>query len=174
MTGEFDKLKQIQQLVIDITKIERNHYMPGTNRRENVVEHSFSLAMLCWRIFEIVKPPLDIAKILKYALVHDFMERGMANDVNTYATETERQMKKELEAQELKKLSLEGGFFIGEDTARNLHLLKGDLWGLRGEMEWHVLSWLDIISSYEYGRQVLTGLAGNSHQATLLFSGHWF
>jgi len=107
MTKEFTKLKQLQQLVLDIIKVERNHYIPQTKRRENVVEHSLSLAVLCWKIFEIVRPPLDIAKILKYALVHDFTERGQANDVNTYAKDEERQIKKKIEAEELLKLSIE-------------------------------------------------------------------
>ena len=101
------ELEQLQRLVVDIIGVERNHYMPKTERRENVVEHSFSLAMLCWRIFEIVKPPLDITKILKYALIHDFSERGQDQDINTYAKETERQAKAIREAQELLKLSSE-------------------------------------------------------------------
>ncbi len=107
MKKEFDELKQIQQLVIDIIKVERNHFIPKTKRHENVVEHSFSLAILCWKIFEMVKPPLNITKILKYALAHDFIERGQSQDVNTYAKENERQTKKERENEELTKLSFE-------------------------------------------------------------------
>ncbi len=107
MTKEFKKLEQLQQLVLDMIKVDRHHYIPSTERHENVVEHSFSLAMLCWRIFEMVKPPLDITKILKYALIHDFTERGQNQDVSTYAKGDERQMKKEREAQELIKLSVE-------------------------------------------------------------------
>lgn len=107
MTKEFIKLGQLQQLVLEIIKVERNHYIPKTERRENVIEHSFSLAMLCWRIFEIVKPPLDITKILKYSLVHDFTERGQYQDTNTYAKELERQAKKEREAKELLSLTIE-------------------------------------------------------------------
>jgi putative hydrolases of HD superfamily len=97
----------LQRLVIDIQKVERNHSIPETDRHENVAEHSFSVAMLCWRIFEAVKPPLDISKILKYALVHDFTERGLTSDVNTYAPTEERTRKKEKELIELEKMSSE-------------------------------------------------------------------
>ena len=105
---EADKtLENIQKLVLEIIAVERNHSIPGTERHENVVEHSFSLAMLCWRIFEVVKPHLDIALILKYALIHDFTERGQRQDVNTYAKERERDNKKKLERDEFTKLSEE-------------------------------------------------------------------
>ncbi|HCU24244.1 MAG TPA: hypothetical protein DF383_04425, partial [Deltaproteobacteria bacterium] len=38
-------------------------------------------------------------------------------------------------------LSLSGGFFVGEDTARNLHLFQGDLWGVRSGIRWGINSW---------------------------------
>lgn len=104
MAKEFDKLEQIQRLVMEVVKVERNHYIYGTDKRENVVEHSFSLAMLCWRIFDIVQPPLNLTKIFKYALVHDFSERGQEKDTNTYASKGERETKKEREQKELEKI----------------------------------------------------------------------
>src|SRR3989344_3513354 len=100
-------LDVIQRLVVDIQKVERHHSIPDTDRHENVAEHSFSVAILCWRIYEAVNPPLDISKILKYALIHDFTERGLKADVNTYAQKEERNVKKERELLELKKISSE-------------------------------------------------------------------
>ncbi len=88
-------------------KVERNHSVPGIERHENVVEHSFSLAMLCWKIYETVKPPLNLEKILKYALIHDFSERGLKSDVNTYAGKEEKNLKKERESLELDKIGNE-------------------------------------------------------------------
>lgn len=102
-----DDLNKIQHLVLDILSVERNHSIPGTKRHENVVEHSFSVAMLCWKIFEVVKPPLDIGKIFKYAFSHDFLERGYKTDTNTYAGPKEKKIKKLREAQELEKISQE-------------------------------------------------------------------
>lgn len=102
-----EDLNKIQNLVLDVLTVERNHSIPGTSRHENVVEHSFSVAMLCWRIFEVVKPPLDIVKIFKYAFSHDFLERGYKTDTNTYAGPEEKKIKKLREAQELEKISQE-------------------------------------------------------------------
>lgn len=100
-------LVEIQQLVADLAKVERNHSHLESDRHENVAEHSYTVAMFCWRLFELVKPPLDLAKILKYALTHDLLERGLKADVNTFAKKDERDAKKEREEKELKKLSEE-------------------------------------------------------------------
>jgi 5'-deoxynucleotidase YfbR-like HD superfamily hydrolase len=105
MTDEAGRLEKIQQLVLDMAKVERNHRIPGDERRENVVEHSFSVAMLCWELFEMIRPPFRPEKILKYALAHDFLERNQRYDINTYASEAERQTKKEQEANEFAKLN---------------------------------------------------------------------
>lgn len=98
-------LEKIQQLVSDIQNVERNHFILKTNRHENIAEHSFAVAMLCWRIYDAIKPKLELAKILKYALVHDFSERGYRADVNTFAKKEERERKKKRETLELTKLS---------------------------------------------------------------------
>lgn len=101
------KLTQIQKLVIDMLKVNRNHSIPKTERRENVIEHSFSVVMLCWRIHTVLKSTLNLEKILKYSLAHDFLERGQEYDVNTYADTRERLTKKERESGEFEKLSEE-------------------------------------------------------------------
>lgn len=100
-------LSKLQELVIDITKINRNHTIPGSKKNENVVEHSFSVAMLCWKIHSSIESNLNLEKIFKYCLAHDFLERGMAQDVNTYATANEKISKKEYEENQLNLLSAE-------------------------------------------------------------------
>jgi len=72
-------------MTVDLSLIERRSYVAGTDRRENDIEHSLTVAMLCWYIHDSLKLELDIAKILKYALTHDFVER-YAGDVNTFAS----------------------------------------------------------------------------------------
>ncbi len=119
MKSKTEKLDNLQQLVLEVMKVERNHSIPNTERHENVVEHSFSVAMLCWKVFEMVKPPLSLEKILKYALLHDFPERGVKSDTNTYAGKEERKLKKEREALELDKISNEFKDF--EDFVKALH-----------------------------------------------------
>ncbi len=109
-------LSLIQQLVIDISLIDRNHYLAKTNRRENDVEHSLTVAVLCWYFHEKVSNPLDISKIFKYALAHDFVER-YAGDVNTFANEKDREQKIVDERASLAKLSIEfSGFNTLVDT----------------------------------------------------------
>lgn len=107
----YSKLTQTQKLALDIIKVERNHSIPDTDNHENVGEHTFSVQMLCWKLYDQLKPDLDLEKILKYALVHDFPERGQKNDINTYASQSERQTKEEKEALETEKIIKEFGDF---------------------------------------------------------------
>jgi 5'-deoxynucleotidase YfbR-like HD superfamily hydrolase len=96
----------LQQMVLDLAAIDRNHMHVGRERHENDVEHSFMVGLLCWFICERHKLNLDQAKVLKYAMAHDFVER-YAGDTNTYASINDRQRKIELEQAALKKLSYE-------------------------------------------------------------------
>jgi 5'-deoxynucleotidase YfbR-like HD superfamily hydrolase len=63
--------------------------------------------MLCWRVFTEIQPNLSLERIFKYALAHDFLERGLRNDVNTYASPAERNDKESYERAILKQLSVE-------------------------------------------------------------------
>lgn len=107
MTTSLSDLEKIQQLSLDIIAINRNHYIPDTERHENVAEHSFSMALLCWKLFEEVNPPLDLSKILKYAISHDFAERGLEQDTSAYASAESREEKYEREAAELERIKEE-------------------------------------------------------------------
>jgi 5'-deoxynucleotidase YfbR-like HD superfamily hydrolase len=113
MKRNFAQMGKIQHLVLDLIKVQRNHQIPGDERYENVVEHSFSMAMLCWKLFEMITPPLSLEKILEYALIHDSLEKGLRFDVNAYAGKDERAQKKEREAKEFLKLKEEYGDFVG-------------------------------------------------------------
>lgn len=48
-------LFSLQKMVVDLALIDRNHYLAGTPRRENDIEHSFSVAVLCWFIHDKYK-----------------------------------------------------------------------------------------------------------------------
>lgn len=100
-------LTQIQQLVLDIQRIERNHHIPETGKPENVVEHSYSVSLLCWKLHTALHINLNLEKIFKYCLAHDFLERGLLKDVNTYADPKTREEKKRREELELLKLETE-------------------------------------------------------------------
>ena len=94
----------IQKLIIDLSLIDRHHYLASTERRENDTEHTMSVAVLCWYFHEKVGSPLDIAKILQYAIAHDLVE-VYAGDVNTFASEADRVEKEKNERAALARLS---------------------------------------------------------------------
>lgn len=119
-------MQKVQQLVLDLIRVQRNHRIPGGETRENVVEHSFSTAVLCWKLFESIHPPLSLEKILKYALIHDSLERGQEFDTNTYAGQDERVQKKEREAREFLKLKNEFGDFRNFIEALDVYERLGD------------------------------------------------
>lgn len=111
-------LFELQKLTIDLALIDRNHHLAGTDRHENDIEHSMTVALLCWYIHDRYKLDLDIAKILKYALSHDFVER-YAGDTNTFASDQARQEKVIREAASLERLSAELEDF--KDLVTNMH-----------------------------------------------------
>ncbi len=101
----------LQQLTIDLSLINRNHHLAKTDRRENDIEHSMTVALLCWYLYEKLQPDLDLAKILKYAVCHDFVEQ-YAGDVNTFASADDRKAKIQNEAAALAHMQQEHTGFI--------------------------------------------------------------
>lgn len=68
----------------------------------------------------------------------------------------------------------EVGGFIGEDTARHLHVSQGDLWGAHVALKWVVNTWLDFKAVYDYGKENLNSVSGQSNQFYFTLSGHWY
>ena len=118
-------LFSLQRLIVDLSQINRKHYIPKTARRENDIEHSMAVAVLCWYIHDTYKLDLDIAKIFKYALTHDFVER-YAGDVPTFASSAERDAKVVRERESLDKLSDEFSEFSDMVAAMQGYELKED------------------------------------------------
>ncbi len=106
MQKPYSILYELQKMTADLSLIDRRHYIPGTDRRENDTEHSLTVALLCWYIHDKFEVPLDIARILKYAITHDFVER-YAGDVPSFAPQAERDAKVVREKESLDKLSTE-------------------------------------------------------------------
>lgn len=119
------QLFSLQQLVVDLCLIERKHYLPKTERHENDIEHSMSVALLCWYVYVKNKLDLDLVKIFQYALVHDFVER-YAGDVSTFASDIERENKVNKEKESLKRLSSEFGSFSEMIESMQAYELKED------------------------------------------------
>lgn len=69
-----EALLSFSKLTADLGKIERALYAPGTDRRENDMEHSYHLAMMAWYVIDSEKLDLDLARVMRYALAHDLVE----------------------------------------------------------------------------------------------------
>ncbi len=83
-------------------------HVPGTDRRENDIEHSYHLAMLAWYIADSNSLLLDKNLLLSYSLVHDFVE-VYAGDTYIYSKNAhDHESKKERE--EAARLRLEKEF----------------------------------------------------------------
>lgn len=79
-------------------ELERVQTVPNSNRRENDVEHSYQLSMLAWYIVDANKLSLNKDLIIKYALIHDFVEI-YAGDTYAYTEINEKhKIQKEYES----------------------------------------------------------------------------
>ncbi|MBP7060929.1 MAG: HD domain-containing protein [Candidatus Moranbacteria bacterium] len=68
------KLLGFAKVMNALQTVERVIRVKDSERWENDVEHSYSLAMLAWYIIDSQKLPLDREKVLCYALAHDLVE----------------------------------------------------------------------------------------------------
>jgi putative hydrolase of HD superfamily len=68
------KLLNFTDFLHKFRAIERSLLVRNSERNENDVEHSYSLAMLAWYLNETYKINLDSDKLFKYALAHDLVE----------------------------------------------------------------------------------------------------
>lgn len=60
----------------------------GKESKESDAEHSFQLAMTVWYLASIKDYGFSIEKLIKYGLIHDFVEL-YAGDTDTYASPTD-------------------------------------------------------------------------------------
>ncbi len=89
------RLLDFQKVLFEFAEIERLIYFPDgkkADRKENDVEHSYSLAMAAWFLSQHF-PHLDRDKLIRYALVHDFVEIH-AGDVQAIGRTKEQELEK--------------------------------------------------------------------------------
>ena len=79
-------LLRFSELLGEFSRIERKIYIPGTDRRENDVEHSFHLAMITWYLIDSTSLDLDLSRAFRYALAHDLVEI-YAGDTDFYSND---------------------------------------------------------------------------------------
>lgn len=102
------ELLSFLKLLHQFRDVERMIYInEKAERRENDVEHSYELAMTAWYIIESKKLNLDIDKVLRLSLLHDFVE-VYAGDTFVYDKDPEViNSKKEREEKALIRLKKE-------------------------------------------------------------------
>jgi len=101
-----DLLKFIK-LTHEFQKVERRVHLAGREHKENDSEHSYQLAMVAWYLVESTGlSHLNKELCIKYALIHDFVE-VYAGDTYFYATDQERNDKKDREKLAIEKLKKE-------------------------------------------------------------------
>jgi len=98
-----DRLADLQQLIIHLSKIERVMEFGDTGRKENDVDHSYGLALTCWYLAPKIAPQLSLEKIFKYAIAHDLVEIH-AGDTFVFANNQELSDKSDREAAAIKQL----------------------------------------------------------------------
>lgn len=69
-----NRLLIFAKLIGELQAVERVIRVRGSDRWENDVEHSYSLAMLAWYILDTENLPLDRDRVFRYALAHDLVE----------------------------------------------------------------------------------------------------
>jgi len=106
MSEHIPLIISVQKLSSQFAAVERYHYRWDTDSRETDTEHSYSVTMLAWMLCSTLDLPLDMGKVLKYSLIHDLPE-AYASDVNTFASDQERQRKIEAEREALGRLAIE-------------------------------------------------------------------
>lgn len=98
-----DQLLQFVRFTHQFQQIKRTIYATGEDRNENDSEHSFQLALVGWYLVETQEFPLDVGKVIKYALVHDLVE-VYAGDTFYYAKKEEKSLKQNREGEALQKI----------------------------------------------------------------------
>lgn len=130
----------------------------------HLFEPTLSLAIL-------QKPAVSLG--YQFTLAHQSDKKGFLTQVALLPDVRAHYVTLSASGNVTRHLSADAAFFAGEDTARNLHLFEGDLWGFRLHALWEVKAWLDLEAGFDYGRETLGQVGGKSQQVMLGVKGHW-
>ena len=67
-------LETFMRLLHATQNTERRGRIPDEQKWRSTAEHTFELSMLAWYVASVQKLPLDLEKVLSYALAHDLIE----------------------------------------------------------------------------------------------------
>ncbi len=97
------RLIELHKLLLDFRAVQRVTRIPGTQERENDVDHSYTLAMTAWFLAPYF-PELDRDTVIRMALVHDLTEIH-AGDTFVFGEAHHRASKQQREATALARLA---------------------------------------------------------------------
>ncbi len=72
-----ERLARQVEFLVEIDRLKhvlRRAYLPGTDRNENTAEHSWHLAVAVLVLAEYAAEPVDLARVVRMALIHDIVE----------------------------------------------------------------------------------------------------
>ena len=92
---DIKRAAEFVRLLHAFQSVERVAHVGDLSRRENDVEHSYFLVMLCWYLCDALELDYSKEKIFKYALAHDLVEAYAGDtyiwDVEALKTKKERE-----------------------------------------------------------------------------------
>lgn len=100
------KVIEFLQMLHGLQRVVRVMHVPGEDRFENDIEHSYLLAMSVWYAIDVFQIPLDRDKAIRYALAHDMVE-VYAGDTYVYSKDTEALATKKTREKEARKKLLD-------------------------------------------------------------------
>lgn len=101
-----DRILDFQKFMFEFAEIERLIYFPDgkkEDRKENNIEHSYSLTMTAWFLSENY-PTLNKNLLIKYALIHDLVEIHAGDEQAVGRTNEAEKAKIKREKEALKKI----------------------------------------------------------------------
>lgn len=100
--ADINRLIELQQLLNQFQTVEREVAIPGNDRGENDIEHSYGLAMIAWYLAPHF-PDLNADKLIRLSLAHDMVEVH-AGDTPAFSEQAHIDAKPEREEAALKQL----------------------------------------------------------------------
>ncbi len=88
------------RLLHAVQNTERRGRIPDEKKWRSTAEHTFELSMLAWYVASVQKLPLDMEKVLSYALAHDLIEAYAGDTPITDAEAIKTKVAREKEALE--------------------------------------------------------------------------
>lgn len=102
MDPTVENIIRFSKLLHELQHVTRALYANGEDRKENDAEHQYQLAMMAWYIIDFEKLDLDKDLVMKYSLVHDFVE-VYAGDTYFYGNRSGKEEREKIAAQKLEE-----------------------------------------------------------------------